>query len=91
MTSDAEAAAASPKADEAGELAERLSPMLARATDWEEPRVEGLARLSGGASRDTWRFDANASGEPLERYLAPGDAAATIADAINRELGTRST
>lgn len=58
MTSDAETAAASPRADEAGELAERLSPMLARATDWEEPRVEGLARLSGGASRDTWRFDA---------------------------------
>jgi hypothetical protein len=45
-------------ADEAAELAERLAPVLARRTGWDAPRVEGLARLSGGASRDTWSLDA---------------------------------
>jgi aminoglycoside phosphotransferase (APT) family kinase protein len=44
--------------DEAAELAERLPPLLARGTGWDEPRVEGLRRLSGGASRDTWSLDA---------------------------------
>ncbi len=43
---------------DAAELATRLETLLARATPWKQPRVEGLARLSGGASRDTWRFDA---------------------------------
>jgi len=41
-----------------GDLAERLAPVLARRMGWDEPRVEGLARLSGGASRDTWSLDA---------------------------------
>lgn len=58
MASEPETAAASPKIDEAGELAERLVPVLVGATGWEEPHVEGLARLSGGASRDTWCLDA---------------------------------
>jgi aminoglycoside phosphotransferase (APT) family kinase protein len=40
-----------------GSLAERLGAYLARA--WGEPvRVENLARISGGASRETYRFDA---------------------------------
>lgn len=43
--------------DEAAQLAERLAGVLAGRTQWKEPRVEGLARLSGGASRDTWSLD----------------------------------
>jgi len=40
-----------------GSLAERLGAYLARA--WGEPvQVETLARISGGASRETYRFDA---------------------------------
>jgi aminoglycoside phosphotransferase (APT) family kinase protein len=38
-------------------LAERLGAYLGRA--WDEPvRIENLARISGGASRETYRFDA---------------------------------
>lgn len=47
-----------PDAHGPDELAERLAPLLARRTGWNEPRVEGLTRLSGGASRDTWSLDA---------------------------------
>ena len=40
-----------------GSLAERLGAYLTRA--WDEPvRIENLARISGGASRETYRFDA---------------------------------
>jgi aminoglycoside phosphotransferase (APT) family kinase protein len=45
-----------------GGLADRLAAYLSRA--WSEPvSVAGLARISGGASRETWRFDAIAAGE----------------------------
>jgi aminoglycoside phosphotransferase (APT) family kinase protein len=57
-TGELESAMTSPAADEALELAERIAPVLGRTTDWDEPRVEDLVRLSGGASRDTWRLDA---------------------------------
>ncbi len=48
----------SPDADGTALLAERLVPVLERITGWDEPRVEGLARLSGGASRETWKLEA---------------------------------
>jgi aminoglycoside phosphotransferase (APT) family kinase protein len=43
-------------------LAERLSVYLTR-TSGIATAVEGLARISGGASRETYRFDAVAAGE----------------------------
>ncbi len=39
-------------------LAERLVPVLVRATAWPEPRVVNLQRLTGGSSRETWSLDA---------------------------------
>lgn len=53
-----ERAASGGRAGEATELAERLTAVLARRTGWDEPRVEDLAPVPGGASRDTWRLDA---------------------------------
>lgn len=58
VTSEMEPAGLGREADGAAELAERLAPLLVRRTGWDEPRVEGLTRLSGGASRDTWSLDA---------------------------------
>ncbi|MEX1253162.1 MAG: phosphotransferase family protein [Dehalococcoidia bacterium] len=48
------------------ELAERLSALLQRAHDASSVRIDGLRLLTGGASRQTWSFDAvieDASGE----------------------------
>ena len=39
------------------QLSERLGPVLFRATSWQAPCVQNLTRLSGGASRETWRLD----------------------------------
>ncbi|MGI8840312.1 MAG: phosphotransferase family protein, partial [Caulobacteraceae bacterium] len=43
-------------------LAERLAAYLTRASG-EPTAVENLARVSGGASRETYRFDAISGGE----------------------------
>ena len=40
------------------DLSERLAPLIARSTGWDDPRVENFARLSGGSSRDTWTLEA---------------------------------
>jgi aminoglycoside phosphotransferase (APT) family kinase protein len=62
-------------------LAERLGAFLRRAHGARAVRVEGLRRLTGGASRQTWSFDAvieRQAGAPetvpliLRRDLAPG-------------------
>ncbi len=43
---------------DSAELVEPLARTLDAATDWTPITVEDLVRLSGGASRDTWSFDA---------------------------------
>jgi len=43
-------------------LAERLGAYLTR-TSGKPTKVEGLARISGGASRETYRYDAESDGE----------------------------
>ncbi|MBI1885975.1 MAG: phosphotransferase family protein [Chloroflexi bacterium] len=43
---------------EAGELAPRLEAFLQRAQEARRVQVDGLALLAGGASRQTWAFDA---------------------------------
>lgn len=48
---------AGPSASPERELGERLAEALAP-TLGTEVRIEGLERMSGGASRETWRFDA---------------------------------
>ena len=62
-------------------LAERLAAFLRRTHGARAVRVEGLRRLTGGASRQTWSFDAvieRGAGAPgtvpliLRRDLAPG-------------------
>ena len=40
------------------ELAERLAALLQRAHNARSVRIEGLRLLTGGASRQTWSFDA---------------------------------
>ncbi len=44
------------------ELAQRLRHFLAAATDQRNVTVEGLRRVPGGASRETWSFDARFDG-----------------------------
>ena len=48
-------------------LAERLTLVLASMSPGSEVNVTGLRRLSGGASRETWAFDAESNGraEPM--------------------------
>jgi aminoglycoside phosphotransferase (APT) family kinase protein len=46
------------KTDLAAELAASLARVLESATGWRDVSVERLVRVSGGASRDTWSFDA---------------------------------
>jgi aminoglycoside phosphotransferase (APT) family kinase protein len=43
---------------DAEDLAERLSALLQRAHDARSVRIDGLRLLTGGASRQTWSFDA---------------------------------
>ncbi|MCP3991610.1 MAG: phosphotransferase family protein [Actinomycetia bacterium] len=43
---------------DSAELIEPLARCLDAATDWTPVTIEDLVRLSGGASRDTWSFDA---------------------------------
>ena len=43
---------------DAAELAEPLAEVLNAVTDWTPITIEDLVRLSGGASRQTWSFDA---------------------------------
>jgi aminoglycoside phosphotransferase (APT) family kinase protein len=71
----------SPDGDDLHELAERLAAFLRRAHAAPVVRIEGLRRLTGGASRQTWSFDAvieRGAGTPeaipliLRRDLAPG-------------------
>jgi aminoglycoside phosphotransferase (APT) family kinase protein len=48
----------------------RLPSVLQEATGWDVCRIDGLERLSGGASRETWSFDAiEASGTRHELIL----------------------
>jgi aminoglycoside phosphotransferase (APT) family kinase protein len=51
-----------------GELAERLASYLAGRLR-RPVRVSGLTRLPGGASRETWAFDANVDGRQLPLVL----------------------
>ena len=44
------------------ELSQRLAAFLARQTSAPSVRVEGLRRLTGGASREIWSFDAHLEG-----------------------------
>lgn len=51
--------------------------------------VSGLHRLSGGASQETWSFDAHTDGGPLPLILrrrAPGPAQESLGSAIDLEL-----
>jgi aminoglycoside phosphotransferase (APT) family kinase protein len=74
-------------------LGERLAAFLRRAHGARAVRVEGLRRLTGGASRQTWSFDAvieRGAGAPevvpliLRRDLAPG--ASHMAQAVECRL-----
>ena len=58
-----------PEAEQILELSARLVPVLARSTSWEAPRVENLMRLSGGASRETWRLDVVHSNDARHRLV----------------------
>jgi len=49
---------AAPQNDRAPELAERLSEFIKRSGGARSARIEGLRLLTGGASRQTWAFDA---------------------------------
>jgi len=51
------------------ELASRLEAFLGRARGATGARVEHLRRLTGGASRETWSFDATIAGEALPLIL----------------------
>ncbi len=44
--------------DDTAALAEALVPVMTESTGSVDLAIEGLARLSGGASRETWSFDA---------------------------------
>lgn len=44
--------------DDAAALADALVPVMVETTRSAEVSIEGLVRLSGGASRETWSFDA---------------------------------
>ena len=44
--------------DDAAVLGDALVPVMATSTGLAGLAIEGLARLSGGASRETWSFDA---------------------------------
>jgi aminoglycoside phosphotransferase (APT) family kinase protein len=46
------------EADEEAEIAASLAGVLEPATGWRDISIERLVRVSGGASRDTWCFDA---------------------------------
>src|SRR6185369_8832783 len=52
----------------AAELAERLARYLERAVG-APVTITGLRRLAGGASRETWAFDASIAGESEPRHL----------------------
>jgi aminoglycoside phosphotransferase (APT) family kinase protein len=47
------------------EIAERLTAFLQRAHDAKSVTIEGMRLLTGGASRQTWSFDATIDGETL--------------------------
>jgi len=51
------------------ELAGRLRDFIADASGHRDVRVTGLRRVAGGASRETWAFDAQLDGEPSARQL----------------------
>jgi aminoglycoside phosphotransferase (APT) family kinase protein len=51
------------------ELAERLRDFVAAQSGNPDVRVAGLRRVPGGASRETWAFDARFDGEPTARQL----------------------
>ena len=69
----------SPSATTTGELREALA--RAAVSRLEADRVDGLRRLSGGASQETWSFDAWRGGEKLELILrrAPGGGRSSTA------------
>ncbi len=63
-------------------LAERLDTYLTRV--WDRPvRVEGLARISGGASRETYRFDA-LMGEERRGFILRRDPPGSLIDTDRR-------
>lgn len=56
----------------AGQLAERLRAAVSDALG-EDCTVEGLVRLSGGASRETWAFDARCAGGEVRPLILRRD------------------
>ncbi len=51
------------------ELSERLAAFLTRAHDARDVRIDNLRLLTGGASRQTWSFDATIDGQTLPLIL----------------------
>src|SRR5262249_20646781 len=56
-----------------GELAERLAADVARRFDVARVEIAGLRRLAGGASRETWAFDAVRPDGTTERLVLRRD------------------
>jgi aminoglycoside phosphotransferase (APT) family kinase protein len=71
------------------ELAGRLEAFLRRARGVDDVRVEQLRRLTGGASRETWSFDATAAGETLPLILQRDAHAASAMKQGSRRLEYR--
>jgi len=64
---------------EAG-FAESLAGLLESATGWRDISIEGLVRVSGGASRDTGSFDAALLESPQgDGLVRSGVTCATLA------------
>ena len=51
------------------DLASKLAADVAAATTWDHVDITALTRLSGGASRETWSFDAGGDGKVLPLIL----------------------
>jgi aminoglycoside phosphotransferase (APT) family kinase protein len=74
----------------AGEIKTRLETFLARESGAPEVTVEGLRRLAGGASRETWSFDAvlgrDGAGERRSLVLRRDRADSLLANGRRDEL-----
>lgn len=62
---------------QAGELERRLSDFLVTATGGSSVTIEGLRRVPGGASRETWSFDLVADGHPPQALILRRDPGGT--------------
>ncbi|HTS15436.1 MAG TPA: phosphotransferase family protein, partial [Candidatus Sulfotelmatobacter sp.] len=68
--------------DLAEALAEVLAPALGSGV-----QIDGLARLAGGSSRETWRFDARVADGPSTRYVLRRDPPGAPASGVVLEAG----